>query len=55
MCCNYTQDSDIQNASQDFYCFSHTNGQEFAYRYAQYNPFSACLPIIDRSHRQGLG
>lgn len=36
--CNYTQDSDIQNASQDCYYFSHTNGQEFAYRYAQYNP-----------------
>lgn len=36
--CNYTQDSDIQNASQDCYYFSHTNGQEFAFRYAQYNP-----------------
>lgn len=35
--CNYTDDSDIQNASQDCYYFSHTNGQEFAYRYAQYN------------------
>lgn len=36
--CNYTQDSDIQSASQDCYYFRHTNGQEFAFRYAQYNP-----------------
>ncbi|MCJ1423691.1 hypothetical protein MMC29_001575, partial [Sticta canariensis] len=36
--CNYTQDSDIQSASQDCYYFRHTNGQEFAFRYSQYNP-----------------
>lgn len=36
--CSYTSDSDIQSAPQDCYYFHNKNGQEFALRYAEYNP-----------------
>lgn len=36
--CPYTSDSEIQNAPQNCYYFSNTNGKEFAARYAEYNP-----------------
>ena len=35
--CSYTDDSEIHRAPQNCYYFNHTNGQEFAFRYAQYN------------------
>lgn len=36
--CSYTVDSDIQGAPQECYYFENKNGQEFALRYAEYNP-----------------
>lgn len=36
--CPYTEDSEIYSASQNCDYFRHRNGQEFAFRYAQYNP-----------------
>lgn len=36
--CPYTEESQIQSAPQNCSYFSHTNGQEFAIRYAEYNP-----------------
>lgn len=36
--CSYTAESEIQNAPQNCSYFSRTDGQEFAIRYAEYNP-----------------
>lgn len=36
--CNYTEESKIQRAPQNCAYFRHENGQEFAIRYAEYNP-----------------
>lgn len=36
--CPYTEESDIQSAPQNCSYFSHTDGWEFAIRYAEYNP-----------------
>ena len=35
--CSYTNDDDIKDAAQDCGYFSKTDGQEFAYRYKEYN------------------
>lgn len=36
--CRYTKESEIQSSAQNCPYFRHTKGQEFAIRYAEYNP-----------------
>lgn len=56
--CPYNDDSDIQNANQTCLYFRHNNGQEFAYRYAVYNPLDAAQAypyLTDRIVRVSTG
>ena len=58
MSCPYSNDSDIREASQLCYYFNHTKGQEFAYRFNEYNPGDTTLSypfLTNRTIRASTG
>lgn len=57
-CCQYQDDFDIHNGSQTCPYFCHNNGQEFAYRYVEYNPLDTAQAypfLTNRTVRASAG